>query len=119
MSNEKKYILLQNGYSIAYNDTECFEDGIAKKLEIEQQEITPKLIMEKAIELKKSFYNNFFKKHYKNLVVLTAAGTSLDNGKNKGKTRYDLWNYCESEIDTFKSKIAGIENKSFFEKKNI
>jgi hypothetical protein len=43
-----------------------------------------------AEELKNEIYDTFLKKHYKHLVILTAAGTSLDNGKKNGKTREGL-----------------------------
>ena len=29
--------------------------------------------------------------HFKNVAVLTAAGTSMENGENGGKTRTELW----------------------------
>ena len=102
MDDDKKYILLQGGgSSIAYNDNDCFVDGSSWKKD-EHDKRTSKEIAE---DLKKKYYTDFFKKHYKNLVILTAAGTSLDNGSNKGKTRDELWIFCKSEIDAFKSEI--------------
>jgi NAD-dependent SIR2 family protein deacetylase len=116
MEQDKKYLLLQGGgSSIAYNDSDCFVDGSSWKKE-EHDKRTSKEIAE---DLKKKFYSDFFKKHYKNLAILTAAGTSLDNGSNKGKTRDELWIFCESEIDAFKAEIAGIETKDFFKNKDI
>jgi len=95
MSDDKKYILLQGGgFSIAYNDDDCFVDGSLRKKE-DQDKRTSKEI---ALDLKKSFYSVFFRKHYKNLVILTAAGTSLDNGTNPGMTRFQLWKYSRTEI---------------------
>lgn len=29
--------------------------------------------------------------HFHNIAVLTAAGTSMENGENSGKTRSELW----------------------------
>lgn len=116
MEEDKKYILLQNGgYSIAYNENECFVNGTSRIRE-DQDKPTSKEIAE---DLKKRFYVDFFRKHYKNLVILTAAGTSLDNGDGKGKTRSELWVFCENEIDAFKDEIEGIENKDFFKGTDI
>lgn len=36
-----------------------------------------------------------FSNAFKNVAVLTAAGTSMDNGANRGKTRDVLWTFCE------------------------
>ncbi len=116
MADDKKYILLQGGgSSIAYNDNDCFVDGSLRKKN-EYDKPTSKEIAE---DLKKKFYNDFFKKHYKNLVILTAAGTSLDNGTNKGKTRDQLWTFCESKINAFKAEIEGVETKDFFTNRDI
>lgn len=116
MEEDKKYIVLQNGgISIAYNDSDCFVDGSSWKKE-EHDKRTSKEIAE---DLKKKFYTDFFKKHYKNLVILTAAGTSLDNGSNKGKTRNELWSFCENIIEAFVGEIEGIEAKDFYTGKDI
>lgn len=116
MDENKKYILLQGGgSSIAYNDNDCFENGLKKKIE-DGDKRTPKEIAE---DLKKKFYTDFFKKHYKNLVILTAAGTSLDNGSNKGKTRDELWSFCKNIIEAFVGEIEGIETKDFYTSKDI
>ena len=40
-------------------------------------------------------YSNAFK----NVAILTAAGTSMDNGANSGKSRTGLWEFCEQEIN--------------------
>lgn len=37
--------------------------------------------------------------HFHNIAVLTAAGTSMENGKHGGKTRVELWESCEHEIN--------------------
>ena len=37
--------------------------------------------------------------HFKNIAVLTAAGTSMENGAYGGKTRTELWDSCQKEID--------------------
>lgn len=116
MEEDNKYTLLQSGgYSIAYNDNECFVNGSIRTKD-DQDKRTSKEIAE---DLKKKFYTDYFRTHYKNLVILTAAGTSLDNGDGKGKTRNELWDFCENEINSFKEEIEGIENKDFFTGKDI
>lgn len=37
--------------------------------------------------------------HFKNIAVLTAAGTSMENGANGGKTRTELWDSYKDEIE--------------------
>lgn len=50
---------------------------------------------------------------FKHIAVLTAAGTSMDNGANHGKTRDDLWEHCKDEIkelqDELSKKSAGLK----------
>lgn len=43
---------------------------------------------------------------FKNIAVLTAAGTSVDNGVNSGKTREGLWDYCKDEIEELKNELC-------------
>jgi NAD-dependent SIR2 family protein deacetylase len=118
MGNNKKYILLQNGHSVSYTEGkggQCFVNEVEYK-ESEGATCTGKEIAE---SLKNKLYDTFLKKHYKHIVILTAAGTSLDNGDKSGKTRDGLWTECQTEIDTFKSKITDIENKDFYKQKDI
>lgn len=42
--------------------------------------------------------------HFRNIAVLTAAGTSMENGTHGGKTRTELWKSYEDEIN----KIANV-----------
>ncbi len=113
--SDKKYLLLQSNYSVAYTDTAYFENDIKKNKETEDK----REYKEIAESLKQRFYNDFLRKHYKNIVVLTAAGTSLDNGTNSGKTRDGLWTFCQSEIDAFDGKISDFKNKPFYTQKDI
>ena len=41
--------------------------------------------------------------HFKNVAVLTAAGTSMENGVHGGKTRTELWQSYEEEINAISS----------------
>lgn len=45
--------------------------------------------------------------HFKNIAVLTAAGTSMENGNQGGKTRNDLWESYLPEIKAIKSYLEG------------
>lgn len=116
MTELKKYILLQSEYTLSYSSDECFVNDKALKKEIEA-----KTVKEVCVELQKSFYNTFLKRHFRNVVVLTAAGTSMDNGdKDKsGKTREGLWDYCITEIDAFTDSITDFKTKAFYTSKDI
>jgi NAD-dependent SIR2 family protein deacetylase len=124
--NNKKYLLIRNGYSVSYDDTACFENDKRYNEKQESKEI-PEESKEKfykkiAEGLKKKFYDEFLKKHYENLVILTGAGTSLDNGSNKaecGKARSELWNECKDEINALESKISVFKEKPFYKDKDI
>ncbi len=117
MANEKKYILIKRQKTISFNDDDCFinHSPVSK----ENIDTTPS--KEKAENYKKGFYNDFFKKHYKHTIILTAAGTSLDNGgeDTRGKTRDGLWTFCETEINSFERKISDLKTKAFYQSKNI
>lgn len=43
---------------------------------------------------------------FKNIAVLTVAGTSMDNGAMKGKTRDGLWNLCKDEIELLQEELS-------------
>lgn len=111
------YILIQSDYTLSYTEDECYinDKPIENKLETR---LTAKNL---CYEKQKSFYDTFLKRHFKNVVVLTAAGTSLDNGvgEERGKTREGLWQYCKTEIDNFTDLIDGLKLKSFYINKDI
>lgn len=112
---EKKYILLQNNCTIAYDDKECFLNGKEQQA-IDGDTRTKQQIAE---ELKlQIFYNDFLKKHYKNIVVLTGAGSSMDNGANSGKSMAGLWKECKEPINELVEIIPNLKNKSFYDDKN-
>lgn len=116
MKENKKYILLQSEYTLSFDDADCFVNDIASKKEAEG-----KPPMDVCLDLQKSFYNNFLKKHFKKVVVLCAAGTSMDNGdeKTSGKTREGLWKFCLKEIDAFEDQITDFKTKPFYTGKDI
>lgn len=57
-----------------------------------------------------------FSNAFKNIAVLTAAGTSMDNGDNSGKSRGGLWDYCEQEINAL---YEALKDKGDALKKNL
>ena len=116
MTESRKYILLQSEYTLSYSDDECFINDKVLKREGEA-----KPAKEVCFDLQQSFYNTFLKRHFRNVVVLTAAGTSMDNGDNdkRGKTREGLWNYCITEIDAFTNSITEFKTKAFYTNKDI
>ncbi len=109
MADPRKYILLQNGYKLSYDTDDCFVNDKA----VPKTTPSTKSSKEIAEELQIKFYDSFLKKHYKNLVVLSAAGTSLDNGSNKGKTRQGLWMDCKDEIHEVYLQCPKIKDKKF------
>jgi len=117
MADDKKYILIKRQKTISYDETDCFVNY--SPLNKEEIDHTP--AKEKAESLKKGFYTEFFKKHYKHTVVLTAAGTSLDNGGDatSGKTRDGLWSFCETEINAFEKFITDLRQKESYVSRNI
>ncbi|MDR0630782.1 MAG: SIR2 family protein [Holosporales bacterium] len=118
MEDSKKHILLQNNYSIAYTDNDVFVNNNTIKKE-DGSSYSGEDGKNYAEGLKNKLYNAFLKKHYKHIVILTAAGTSLDNGDKSGKTRDGLWTECQTEIDAFNSKITDLKNKDFYTHKDI
>ena len=53
---------------------------------------------------------------FKNVAILAAAGTSMDNGTNRGKTREGLWDYCKDEITVLQDDLS---KRSDFLKTNL
>lgn len=63
--------------------------------------------------------------HFKNVAVLTAAGTSMENGENGGKTRTELWDSYKEEIEAIGNALMATEGclkekcSSIIQSKNI
>ena len=63
--------------------------------------------------------------HFKNVAVLTAAGTSMENGENGGKTRTELWDSYKEEIEAIGNVLMATEGclkekcSSIIQSKNI
>lgn len=116
-SQQLKYILIQSDFTLAYSEDACFVND--KPIDIKnEQNISPR---DFCYEKQKMFYETFLKRHFKNIVVLTAAGTSMDNGDEgfRGKSRDGLWEYCQKEIDMFVGTISDLKSKPFYKSKDI
>lgn len=119
MNSSRKYILLQNKTTVACENDKCYLNGGECK-KSDGSSMTESESKERVEKFKLQFYNNFLQKHYKNLVILAAAGTSMDNGNNKGKNRSGLWNDCKDEIQKIKTSFSENEKlKNIIDSKDI
>lgn len=65
-----------------------------------------------------------FISHFKHIAILTAAGTSMDNGEHRGKTRDGLWRECRDDIkaiirELHKKQACSNKMKAIVREKNI
>ena len=117
--NIKKYILLQNNYTVAYDDENYYVNNKVQDLKKEGGKTpTKEDIKKQAEDLKiQQLYNTFLKKHFKNIVVLTGAGSSMDSG---GKSMFGLWKECREKIKSiYKSTLCNIKLKEIARNKDI
>ena len=91
-----KYLFIDAKNRVSFDDDNYYLNGVAMPNEHGDNtaELAKKLAHSKVAETIINFSNGF-----KNVAVLTAAGTSMDNGANRGKTRDDLWDFCKDEIN--------------------
>ena len=110
----KKYILLQNNYTLAYDDENYYVNNKVQDSKKDRDETPTKEDIEKqANDLKiQQLYNSFLRKHFKNIVVLTGAGSSKDSG---GKLMGELWEECNTEIESLVKTLPDIKTKSFYD----
>lgn len=91
-----KYLYIDTNVRVSYDEDNYYLNG--KPLPNENAENVAEkaktLASSKVVETIIRFSNAF-----KNVAVLTAAGTSIDNGDRGGKSREGLWAYCEEEIN--------------------
>lgn len=115
-NDTKKYILLQNNYTVAYDDENYYVNNKVQDSKKDGDKTPTKEDIEKqANDLKiQQLYNSFLRKHFKNIVVLTGAGSSKDSG---GKLMGELWEECNAEIESLVKTLPDIKNKSFYNTK--
>jgi len=67
------------------------------------------------------FIFDLFSQHFEHVTVLTAAGTSIDNGEKKGMGRTGLWDRCKEKLLSIKEKIdpVKLEDKKFWIEQNL
>lgn len=91
-----KYLYLDTNNRVSFDEDNYYLNG--KPMSNENAgnvaELAKSLAASKVAETIMRFSNAF-----KNIAVLTAAGTSMDNGVKRGKSREDLWEHCEEEIN--------------------
>ena len=112
-SDTKRIYVVNNGQPFIWTQEEVvYQDGKIQKDSdnVEIKDVAPYV---------KGFYDIFFKQYFDNIAILAAAGTSLDNGKNKGMIRSDLWGFCKPELEAVAGHIDGIKAKSFWVNKDI
>lgn len=69
----------------------------------------------------KEFFHRFFTQFFEHITILSAAGTSMDNGQNGGKGRPELWKKCEPKLLEISKKIRPVElgKNSFWKNQDI
>ena len=95
---EKIYLYKTATNSVSYDDEGWYIDDILQSKngeeKIEEYKVSAQTEAYRKVANDIVRYSN----HFKNLAVLTAAGTSMENGENGGKTRTELWESYKNEI---------------------
>lgn len=98
---DKVYLYKTQNSSVAYDDEQWYvNDQIQEKKDGDNVQEKAKEHAFKSMAEDLSRYMS----HFRNIAVLTAAGTSMENGTHGGKTRTELWESYEDEIN----KIANV-----------
>ncbi len=105
--NKKKEILIRRGNTISYDSEKLYRNNI----EIPKIDGEEKCTLDRAKAEKQVFYDTFFRQSFKHIVILAAAGTSLDNGSNKGETRNGLWKSGRDTIKQLYKELLPCDNK--------
>lgn len=91
-----KYLYIDTNCRVSFDNDNYYLNGKAMSNEnaVNVADMARSLAASKVAETIIRFSNAF-----KNVAVLTAAGTSIDNGEKRGKSREGLWTCCEEEIN--------------------
>ena len=100
-------ILIRRGDTVSYDSDKLYRNNI----EIPKIDGDKRSTKDLAEAAKQIFYDTFFRQPFKHIVILAAAGTSLDNSSNKGKTRNDLWESGRGIIEQLKNELSPYDNK--------
>lgn len=110
MSDEEKKnmeILIRRGDTVSYDSDKLYRNNI----EIPKIDEDKRCTKDRAEAEKKDFYDTFFRQPFKHIIILAAAGTSLDNGSNKGLTRNGLWKSGRDVIKQLYKELLPCDNK--------
>lgn len=107
-----KEILIRRNHSISFDNEGVYRNGTkVEDTKVEGSKDTVENYEGRAKAEVQSFYNEFFRQSFKHIVVLAAAGTSLDNGRNNGKTRNGLWEEGKDTIETLCNTLWASETE--------
>lgn len=112
---ENTYLYINNSTSVYYNSSKQ-EYYVANTLQKHEESVN---IAEKAAEAAYKIFSEEISKyisHFKNIAILTAAGTSMDNGTHSGKTRDGLWTECEATINEI---VTQLRSESSISQENL
>ncbi|MGP1526260.1 MAG: SIR2 family protein [Candidatus Cryptobacteroides sp.] len=110
MSDEEKKnmeILIRRGDTVSYDSNKLYRNNI----EIPKIDGDKRCTKDRAEAEKQVFYDTFFRQPFKHIIILAAAGTSLDNGSNKGETRNGLWKSGRDIIKQLYKELLPCDNK--------
>lgn len=108
----RKVLYITPSVEISFNDDNWFKNNESHGKEDESENIKEVAISNARSEARRDVAKLL--SHFKNVAVLTAAGTSMDNGVQGGKSRSGLWEFCKDDIDDIKSVL---EHKGAFSEK--
>lgn len=112
---ENTYLYINNSTSVYYNSSKQ-EYYVANTLQKHEESVN---IAEKTAEAAYKIFSEEISKyisHFKNIAILTAAGTSMDNGSHSGKTRDGLWTECEATINEI---VTQLRSESSISQENL
>ena len=110
MSDKEKKnmeILIRRGDTVSYDSDKLYRNNI----EIPKIDEDKRCTKDRAEAEKQVFYDTFFRQPFKHIIILAAAGTSLDNGSNKGETRNGLWKSGRDVIKQLYKELLPCDNK--------
>lgn len=100
-------ILIRRGDTVSYDSDKLYRNDI----EIPKIDGDKRCTKDRAEAEKQVFYDTFFRQPFKHIIILAAAGTSLDNGSNKGETRNGLWKSGRDVIKQLYRELLPCDNK--------
>ena len=114
---EWKYLLINGKYKTVEVQNPIFDKGILnsikdlrpfKKKGEDEKPISP--TVQDAQNLKREIYNSFFRKPFKNFLILTGAGASMDV---KGLSMKELWNIADEKYKITDLDEGHVEENGF------